>query len=574
MTSVNGPCSLDVAAQVDPILRRAIYWAASSGAADSRISRIAANSLSISTGAAFTETTRFVTTGVDLGFGGVLFGLSIGSPDGMLHRGISGGIECDDSASLGNYGTFMAARFGSFQMYADAAPSVVLYKSQDAYTDATGTNRTGADTRIAAGIGQWVVTVVNFAALAGATLTYVSNGGIATVLTEGVDWTAATSNSATATSLRAAMVAAGAMIASANVLGAGVIGAVGVNSTYALSITSSDAVNLTTAQATSNGTVRLGFANSGATLLSVSPTTITATVPINGTGGLFQYLGFNAGSINGGSLGYYAATAINLGGNITIGWAAGGNIGTDDLQIGRLGAASLRQGLAPSDTPVAQIFTLGENSLIGSGSNNIGGSDGTIRSGLGKGTGTASSLIFQTPTLAASGTGTQSYATRLTIATAALTATVPILLSNGNGFMAEPLVAGFVKVSDGVTDYKALTVSGLMANCGGTPPGAATGWPVAIGYYNAEIRLLSGVPILWANSTSNNGGVDVGLDRAAAGRVKVTDGSTGYGTIDIVNTDYAGASVGTLTNAPGAGNPARFLGIYANGTLYKIPAWT
>jgi predicted RecA/RadA family phage recombinase len=53
-------------------------------------------------------------------------------------------------------------------------------------------------------ISGMVLTVVTFGALAGKTVT-VTIDGVATVLTEGVDWTAATANSNTATSLAAAI---------------------------------------------------------------------------------------------------------------------------------------------------------------------------------------------------------------------------------------------------------------------------------------------------------------------------------------------------------------------------------
>lgn len=102
-----------------------------------------------------------------------------------------------------------------------------------------------------------------------------------------------------------------------------------------------------------------------------------------------------------------------------------------DTYLARLAAASLRQGNVPSATPAAQTYTVGEASRPGTDAN-VGGSSGTLRSGLGTGTGTASSLVLQTPTLAGAGTGAQSYGTRLTIATAAITATVPVLLADGS----------------------------------------------------------------------------------------------------------------------------------------------
>lgn len=255
MTMLHGPSPVDVDVQVDPVVRRAVKWGpAPSGAADSSISRVAASTLSIGIGAGLTETVRFYASGIDIGFNGYAMGQTIGSPDTYVHRGLSGGVEIDDSGGVGSYGLFMARYIGSFQKYADSLPVSVLYKSQDAYDSATGANRNGADTVLSAGIGQWVVTVANFAALAGKTVTYVANG-VTTVLTEGVDWTAATSNAATATSIRAALVASGSVIAAANVLGAGVIGAVGTETVYTLTITSNDAVNLPVTHPGTNGSV-------------------------------------------------------------------------------------------------------------------------------------------------------------------------------------------------------------------------------------------------------------------------------------------------------------------------------
>lgn len=46
------------------------------------------------------------------------------------------------------------------------------------------------------------------------------------------------------------------------------------------------------------------------------------------------------------------------------------------------------------------------------------------------------------------------------------------------------------------------------------------------------------------------------------------------GTVRIDGTTGAGASLGTLTNAPSAGDPAYWLPINANGTTYYIPCWT
>jgi hypothetical protein len=91
-----------------------------------------------------------------------------------------------------------------------------------------------------------------------------------------------------------------------------------------------------------------------------------------------------------------------------------------DLVLGRLGPKSLRLGNNPTASPTAQTLTLGEASRPGTDSN-VAGANGTLQSGLGTGTGTASSLIFQTPTVAASGSTVQTYATRLTVNTGGAT---------------------------------------------------------------------------------------------------------------------------------------------------------
>ena len=96
---------------------------------------------------------------------------------------------------------------------------------------------------------------------------------------------------------------------------------------------------------------------------------------------------------------------------------------------GAFGGATLKQvsasvarfGSAASAAPTAQTLQIGEDSRSGT-DNNVGGSSATIRSGLGTGTGAASSIAFQTPTLAGAGSGAQSYATRMTISTTAITA--------------------------------------------------------------------------------------------------------------------------------------------------------
>ena len=129
----------------------------------------------------------------------------------------------------------------------------------------------------------------------------------------------------------------------------------------------------------------------------------------------------------------------------------------DTLDLVIAGASSLKLsddtllvGGVASATPDAQTFTLGEDSRSGTDSN-VGGSSGTLRSGLGTGTGTASSLIFQTPTVAASGTDAQSYTTRLTITAASITSTVALFDCGNNRIAANNIYLNSAVVLDGLT---------------------------------------------------------------------------------------------------------------------------
>lgn len=58
-----------------------------------------------------------------------------------------------------------------------------------------------------------------------------------------------------------------------------------------------------------------------------------------------------------------------------------------------------------------------------------------------------------------------------------------------------------------------------------------------------------------------------------AGTTLTTAGGTYLHITSSALTDGAGASVGTLTNAPAVGNPTKWIAINDNGTSRKIPAW-
>ena len=62
------------------------------------------------------------------------------------------------------------------------------------------------------------------------------------------------------------------------------------------------------------------------------------------------------------------------------------------------------------------------------------------------------------------------------------------------------------------------------------------------------------------------------LKLSKAGVLTLPGGAT-FLTTDTALTDGAGASTGTITNAPSVGNPTKWIGINDNGTTRYIPAW-
>lgn len=127
---------------------------------------------------------------------------------------------------------------------------------------------------------------------------------------------------------------------------------------------------------------------------------LSATVPMNALGYQTLAVGY-VNNADGAFLGSAYLFTVN------------GNVPATSALVG-LAAASIRLGAAPSATPIAQTFTIGEASRPGTDTN-VGGANGTIRSGLGTGNATGASLIFQTPTPVGSGSGVQTYETRCTM---------------------------------------------------------------------------------------------------------------------------------------------------------------
>ena len=207
----------------------------------------------------------------------------------------------------------------------------------------------------------------------------------------------------------------------------------------------------------------------------------------------------------------------------------------NDVMLYRLAAASLRLGATPSATPVAQTFTIGEASRPGTDSN-VAGSSGTIRSGLGTGTGTPSTLIFQVPIQAAAGTGTQTYGTVLTMdRLVGLTTTLPIFSGyhQADSFLTQNAWGRFGASADGVIVFSDTTAANLGRICFG---GSTAAYP-AIARSGANLALVP------------------------------ADGSAGY--IDLTVHDVIGNSV-YLSNLVGVGANNTNIGLSLTGFAMNI----
>lgn len=300
-----------------------------------------------------------------------------------------------------------------------------------------------------------------------------------------------------------------------------------------------------------------------------------------------------------------------------------------DLALARLAAASLRIGLAPSATPVAQSLTVGEASRPGTDTD-VGGASGTIASGLGTGTGAASSLIFQTPTLAGAGSGTQALATRLTIATATITATVPVLVPAGSaanpsfGFSSNGGLGLDAHLGANAISFNASSAERMRLDPNSLSLGTLSlGFGSAVGTNEFSLNRWASNTLALAKDASSppalkiqGGSSQAGVDsNTGGGGVTFASGiGTGTGTasslsfqtptlavsgtgaqtlanrmviatagITLLPPDQglridnqvsgAAAQVGTLTNSPVAGNPNFWLPISIAGTLRWIACW-
>jgi hypothetical protein len=191
----------------------------------------------------------------------------------------------------------------------------------------------------------------------------------------------------------------------------------------------------------------------------------------------------------------------------------GSFIGGNDTCITRGGVAILQQG-ADAASPVNQTL---QSQGVAAGISDTGGSNYTINSGNGRGNATGSSLIFQTPTPVASGSGAQTMTTRLTVNSGGIQASVGAFFISGNsssGFLLFPLLTTGTMTPETQGQLRNVTHSYAWTNAMLTAGAAATTWDVTVATLPAKTQLLDAVVVILTPQT-------------AAGTLSVQCGDTG-----------------------------------------------
>ena len=267
--------------------------------------------------------------------------------------------------------------------------------------------------------------------------------------------------------------------------------------------------------------------------------------------------------------------------------------GATDLTLSRKGAANLQLGPADAASPLAQ--TLSVQSVVASTGTNTAGQNFTINGSIGTGTGAGGSIIFQVaPASTGAGAGFQNVlAPALTINSAGLVSVTPASGSSTSfqalrGSISTPAYSYSTDVNSG-TFFGAY--NGL--NCQQISVGGNLQWIVG----QSETGTAQIGPVAWAaKSSTSMAAPDLYLYRDAANILALKNSTTAQefrvyetttgpiykallGNRQLMKisgasfTDGAGASAGTLTNAPAVGNPTKWIPIDDNGTTRYIPAW-
>jgi hypothetical protein len=146
----------------------------------------------------------------------------------------------------------------------------------------------------------------------------------------------------------------------------------------------------------------------------------------------------------------------------------------------------------------------------------------------------------------------------------------PLTFATNNTYRGQINSSGWVIATPTVVptgNNGALTVNGISGNYtaslfGGSTTGSSFGLNIQAGTNASDICAIF----------RNQGNTQNFFEITGAGVVTVTGGATLLATFSTL-TNGAGASAGTLTNAPSAGNPTKWIAINDNGTTRRIPAW-
>lgn len=143
-------------------------------------------------------------------------------------------------------------------------------------------------------------------------------------------------------------------------------------------------------------------------------------------------------------------------------------------------------------------------------------------------------------------------ATGVTTLTASSTVTGTALTANG--------ATAFKSVARVTTEDAQIA---FYANNGTTLHGLLNSGANILEWYDGTVTR-----ILRVRST----GLDVAGEGTFTGAITSSGGAT-FHTTSTALTNGAGVGLGTMTNAPAAGNPTKWIGINDNGTTRYIPAW-
>lgn len=242
----------------------------------------------------------------------------------------------------------------------------------------------------------------------------------------------------------------------------------------------------------------------------------------------------------------------------------------NDAILTRAAAATLQLGAADAAAPVAQTFQV--QSVV-AGTSNTAGADFSIYGSKSTGSGAGGSIKFYTSPAGGAGTLQNAGALALTIDSAKLaTFTGSINVGSTSVVAGTYMLTGTYIVDVSGSDRIAL--GSTFLNMGS---GVSLGWMSTVGGTN------SGSPdTILARDAANTLALRNGTN-AQEFRVYKTTTSNNYKAIlgdgnlmkisGYAFTDGAGASAGTLANAPAVGNPTKWIPIDDNGTTRYIPAW-